>query len=414
MAAPKAAGTRNASGSTKHAPEQLAARLRELLSSEELAAITQAAELTDPRTGHTQQVTPQQLSGLEKLREPFPASAIGKRPQLNCPDCRRATYKVCDRHERAWCSACKQKISNAHVHLDYVGHAEATDRLLDVDPTWNWEPLAYDENGLPKLDARGGMWMKVTICGVTRLGYGDATGKDMTTTAVKEIIGDGIRNASMRFGVALDLWASTDLHDTEPSPVEEFVARLRTGFNNSVGWLRGARAEAEAADLMDCPVPGGGDWTIGQMIDERIEALLERERSYAERRTQAEADKATAAAQVAAEQGVRRGQSPIPPVVSAPTSRPASEERLGETPEQVAERIRDTAPKKATDVAALTHLLGEAQRAKVDGYPADTGQPTGPTIAQALQQLIDDLNMPPTTARTAATTGRRRHRGAAS
>jgi hypothetical protein len=42
------------------------------------------------------------------------------------------------------------------------------------------------------------------VCGVTRIGVGD--GKN-----AKERIGDAIRNAAMRFGVALDLWAKENL-----------------------------------------------------------------------------------------------------------------------------------------------------------------------------------------------------------
>lgn len=105
------------------------------------------------------------------------------------------------------------KLPKAGIMLDYVGHAATTDRLLQVDPTWTWEPMAYGPNGEP-LMTNGGMWIKLTVCGVTRPGFGD--GK-----TPKEIIGDAIRNAAMRFGVALDLWAKEDLHvsDGEPKPV---------------------------------------------------------------------------------------------------------------------------------------------------------------------------------------------------
>ena len=96
------------------------------------------------------------------------------------------------------------------VVLDYVGHAATTDRLLEVDPTWTWEPLALDPNGLPAFDSNGGLWVRMTVCGVTRLGDGDSAGKK-GPNAVKEAIGDAIRNAAMRFGVALDLWAKEDL-----------------------------------------------------------------------------------------------------------------------------------------------------------------------------------------------------------
>src|SRR3546814_16384924 len=63
------------------------------------------------------------------------------------------------------------------VHLDYVGHAALTDRLLDTDPEWSWEPVAFTEQGLPAFDQSGGLWIKLTVCGVTRLGYGHAAGK---------------------------------------------------------------------------------------------------------------------------------------------------------------------------------------------------------------------------------------------
>ena len=103
------------------------------------------------------------------------------------------------------------------MHLDYVGHAALTDRLLDADPFWTWEPLAFDADGLPKLDHTGGMWIKLTVCGVTRLGYGDADGKT-GGNAVKERIGDALRNGAMRFGAALDLWHKGELHKaTDPN-----------------------------------------------------------------------------------------------------------------------------------------------------------------------------------------------------
>lgn len=124
-------------------------------------------------------ITPDQQAA---LREPFPPSAIGKLPRGN-------------------------------IMLDYVGHAATTDRLLSVDPTWVWEPVAFDEDGLPAFDGNGGLWIKLTVCGVTRYGYGDAGGKK-GPLAVKEAIGDAIRNAAMRFGVALDLWAKEDISDT--------------------------------------------------------------------------------------------------------------------------------------------------------------------------------------------------------
>jgi len=124
----------------------------------------------------------------KRLRDEFPPSAIGHLPK-------------------------------GGVMLAYVGHAATTDRLLQVDPEWSWEPFALTEQGLPALDSEGNLWIKLTVCGVTRPGVGD--GKN-----AKERIGDAIRNAAMRFGVALDLWAKEDLAPSgaatgTPSPVGE-------------------------------------------------------------------------------------------------------------------------------------------------------------------------------------------------
>lgn len=103
------------------------------------------------------------------------------------------------------------KIKMTYGEVDYVGHAAVTDRLLEFDPEWSWEPLALDELGLPALDSQSNLWIKLTIAGVTRLGVGD--GKNM-----KERIGDALRNAAMRFGVALDLWSKDELESHVDHP----------------------------------------------------------------------------------------------------------------------------------------------------------------------------------------------------
>jgi hypothetical protein len=149
-------------------------------------------------------------TGLAKLREPFAPNQIGKRPQPYKKDSPKGQCKECGGYHGL-----------PAMHLDYVGHAALTDRLLDADPEWTWEPFAVDEHGLPMVDRNGGLWIKLTVCGVTKPGYGDAEGKT-GTNAVKEAIGDALRNAGMRFGIALDLWHKGDLHEAasaEPEPV---------------------------------------------------------------------------------------------------------------------------------------------------------------------------------------------------
>ena len=161
----------------------------------------------------------------QQLREPFPREAVGLLPKPNHRDAQKGK-----------CSVCGSWHGLPAVHLDYVGHAAVTDRLLEVDPEWTWEPVAVEPSGLPMLDSNGGLWIRLTVCGVTRLGYGDADGK-RGGSAVKEAIGDALRNAAMRFGVALDLWskeelrpgvekATTDTHPEANHAADEHAATL--------------------------------------------------------------------------------------------------------------------------------------------------------------------------------------------
>lgn len=149
------------------------------------------------------------------LRAPFPPAQIGKLPRITCGACSKDKFKKhCDSHQRSKCKVCDNYITSAHMHLDYVGHAGVTDRLLQADREWSWEPVAFGDDGLPKTDANGGLWIRLTVAGVTRIGYGDAQGKQ-GPDAVKEAIGDALRNAGMRFGVGLDLWSKTPMDEQE-------------------------------------------------------------------------------------------------------------------------------------------------------------------------------------------------------
>ncbi len=147
-------------------------------------------------------------AGLKRMREPFAANQISKlpKPTRSQTEAVKANYKKGIR-----CQVCGGWHHPDVIHLDYVGHAALTDRLLECDPAWNWEPFSMTNEGLPLLDRNGGIWIKLTVCGVTRNGYGHADGKS-GGDAIKEAIGDALRNAAMRFGAALDLWHKGDLH----------------------------------------------------------------------------------------------------------------------------------------------------------------------------------------------------------
>lgn len=150
--------------------------------------------------------------GLKLLRQEFPPHHISKLPKPYKKDSPKGNCKECGGYHGL-----------PAAHLDYVGHAALTDRLLDADPMWTWEPLAYSNEGLPQFDTGGGLWIRLTVCGVTRLGYGNAEAKSYMDAGAreKEVIGDALRNAGMRFGAALDLWHKGDLHPPtgdEPEP----------------------------------------------------------------------------------------------------------------------------------------------------------------------------------------------------
>ena len=139
----------------------------------------------------------------DRLRDPFPPDKVGKLPRYTGP---RNVAKA--ERERATCEVCGKYHETQSIHLDYVGHAEVTNRLLDVDPEWGWEPFATDADGLPLIAVRGDeaeLWIRLTINGITRPGVGSAAADH--SDLAKNLISDALRNAAMRFGVALDLWS---------------------------------------------------------------------------------------------------------------------------------------------------------------------------------------------------------------
>lgn len=169
------------------------------------------------------------IEQLKKLREPFEPGQISKlpKPTKAQTDAVKADFKSGVR-----CDICGGWHHPKVVHLDYVGHAALTNRFLQVDPAWSWEPVAFDDTGLPAIKD-GLLWIKLTLCGVTRYGVGDAQGK-AGGDAVKEMIGDALRNAGMRFGAALDLWHKGDLlvdEDSTPASSISVAAATLNGMS---------------------------------------------------------------------------------------------------------------------------------------------------------------------------------------
>lgn len=126
----------------------------------------------------------------KQLQAPFPPEAIYQKPQ-------------------------------GGVFLDYVGHADVTERLNNVDPTWTFDFVAVADDGGPLIrttpDGKTNeLWITLTVLGVTRPAVGTCPATAYSGQTAKELISDALRNGAMRFGVALDLWKK---HDTE-APAE--------------------------------------------------------------------------------------------------------------------------------------------------------------------------------------------------
>ena len=113
------------------------------------------------------------------------------------------------------------------INLAYVSHADITKILIEIDPNWNWQPVAWD-NGRPAIHVENGtatMWATLTLLGKSLLGVGSVRADKQDLD--KELVGDFLRNASMRFGIALSLWSKQDWSDNttivRTTPVERSI-----------------------------------------------------------------------------------------------------------------------------------------------------------------------------------------------
>lgn len=213
------------------------------------------------------------------LLEPFPAEKVSKLPRVTCKACSDKRQR-CEEHWKARCEVCKAYVSTQHIHIDYVGHADVTERLLMVDPYWSWEPYALDEQGLPAVDTDDlgnpvGMWIKLTVLGVTRPGYGSVPSNQ--DNAVKVLIGDAVRNAAMRFGVALAQWQKTERSDpAAENPVADAGRRAMPARQRAadaavvvdLGWVE--VFEKRLAEADKDTAPGFRQDVIDAMRQQRI------------------------------------------------------------------------------------------------------------------------------------------------
>ena len=105
------------------------------------------------------------------------------------------------------------KLPKGGIQLDFVGHADITRILIEIDPLWTWEPCGWI-GGTPDIQIENGiatMWARLTILEKTMIGVGSARADK--GDYLKELIGDFLRNASMRFGICLSLWTKSEWED---------------------------------------------------------------------------------------------------------------------------------------------------------------------------------------------------------
>lgn len=106
------------------------------------------------------------------------------------------------------------KLPKGGMQLDFVGHADITRILIEIDPLWTWEPVAYTDAGLPGFEVVNGMAHmagRMTVHGKTMLGIGSC--QHNKPDLYKELVSDFLRNAAMRFGIGLSLWTKNEWED---------------------------------------------------------------------------------------------------------------------------------------------------------------------------------------------------------
>lgn len=117
------------------------------------------------------------------------------------------------------------KLPKGGIQLDFVGHADITRILIEIDPCWRWVPIEW-QDGRPKIHVDNGiatMWGELTLLGHARLGVGSCRADKQDLD--KELVSDFLRNAAMRFGIALSLWTKQEWEDlgskTSAAPIKK-------------------------------------------------------------------------------------------------------------------------------------------------------------------------------------------------
>lgn len=188
------------------------------------------------------------LAAIPKKWAHPPAETLGKLPK---------PYK--SESPKGDCKECGKYHGLPAMHLDFMGHADLTMALIEIDPLWTWEPGAVDpETGGPMVTQQGKryvMWAKMTLLGKTLPGVG--TCEVTKPEPEKELIGDFLRNAAMRFGVATMLWSKAEQADPTGSDAtggyerRPSNARPAASPTTAAGATFRTREEAQIREMVD-------------------------------------------------------------------------------------------------------------------------------------------------------------------
>ncbi len=133
-------------------------------------------------------------------------------------------------------------------NLSYVGHADVNRTLTELDPDWSWEPLAFDDDGAPKIISRDKadvLWGRLTLHGKTVLCVGSCDPNKVDVD--KELVGDLIRNGAMRHNVYGALWSKAERDGTEERTEP---AERRSGPQNRSGGRPASEAQIKFATTL--------------------------------------------------------------------------------------------------------------------------------------------------------------------
>jgi len=179
------------------------------------------------------------------------------------------------------------KIPKGGTTLDYMGHADVTLALIEVDPMFGYDWLR-DDTGMMLIRHVGKRLViegHLTVLGVTRPCVG--TCQDNKMEPEKELIGDMLRNGAMRFGIATALWSKSDAHESQegseryqtpaapPAAASPLDGRVRAVLADFGGLSDDDKAElktwASGRSLAGSELRGDETWleNVEAWIDER-------------------------------------------------------------------------------------------------------------------------------------------------